>query len=921
MEGYKNKELSFQERAVDLVSRMSLEEKVSQVGNVAAAIPRLDVPAYNYWSEASHGLTGIFRTHKMDVTIFPVCLAMSNTWDKDRIEEVAETISDEIRAYHNMEGDELHFWCPTINLTRDPRWGRNDESFGEDPFLAGKLSAHYIHGIQGFRGIQGSQNSCDAVLKDGEGEQECYMAPNGEPYVKAVATPKHYALNNSECNRHTGSSDVDEATLREYYCKVFEYAVREGFAQSIMTSYNRVNGIPSSVNTQMLQTLLREEWGFDGFVVSDCGAVADVYANSNFNGGKAGHFYAKSMEEASAMTLTAGTDMSCGREHKMALLSAVEHGLITEDVIDRALVHIFTVRFRLGLLEGEGQEPYASLGAADTSENPKHQELAERLAEESIVLLKNDQGILPLSAEKTKRLLVVGPNAIYRQLGGYSAGESGMVDSTVNVLPLAGIQESAEKLGIQIEYAKGWNKSKKGNPFGQGSEEDEEGLQPLPGAETGAEDSEDGGLQPLPGAETGEIDLSAIPGMEEATMDISPFMKSAMAAKQFQKRFPVEDAEKGLSEEELWSRAKKLAAEVDTVVVIAGTDPSVASEESDRADMSLPYGQDEKIQELLAINPNTVVFCMTLGPVTGGFIEKTPALAAAYFGGQAQGRGIAHVLFGEYNPSGRLTETWYLSDEDLPPISQYGIRPKDTDTGKGRTYQYFTDPVQFPFGHGLSYTKFSYRNVTLDKAEYDANDTVCVRAEVTNEGSMSGGEVVQLYVRKQIPEKMADNKPARQLKGFAKLFLEPGETKTVTIEVPWKEITFWNNRLSHYTVEPGTYTFWLGRSAAEADVIASVTATVAGEWKAPLSTVTAEAERYVLEAGEQTRVLATATKEDAVHLCLCEHKPVFTSSNDAVATVEETGVVTAKSAGVAKVTVSVTVDGMTKSACVPIAVK
>ena len=898
MEGYKNKELSFQERAVDLVSRMSLEEKVSQVGNVASAIPRLEVPAYNYWSEASHGITGIFKTHKIDVTIFPVCLAMSNTWDRERIEEVAETISDEIRAYHNLEGDELHFWCPTINLTRDPRWGRNDESFGEDPFLAGKLSAHYIRGIQNFPATQGVQET------------------NGESYLKAVATPKHYALNNSECNRHTGSSDVDEATLREYYCKVFEYAVREGFAQSIMTSYNRVNGVPSSVNTQMLQTLLREEWGFDGFVVSDCGAVADVYANSNFNGGKAGHFYAKSMEEASAMSLTAGTDMSCGREHKMALLSAVEQGLITEDVIDRALVHIFTVRFRLGLFEGEGQEPYASLGAADTSENPKHQKLAERLAEESIVLLKNENQLLPLSAEKTKRILVVGPNAVYRQLGGYSAGESGMIDSTVNILPLSGIRESAEKLGIQVEYAKGWNKSKKGNPFGQGSDE-EEGLQPLPGAENGEEE----GLQPLPGAESGEIDLSAIPGMEEATMDISPFMKSAMAAKQFKKRFPVEDEEKGIGDEELWSRAKKLAAEVDTVVVIAGTDPSVASEESDRADMSLPYGQDEKIQELLAINPNTVVFCMTLGPVTGAFIEKTPALAAAYFGGQAQGRGIAHVLFGEYNPSGRLTETWYLSDKDLPPISQYGIRPKDTDTGKGRTYQYFTDPVQFPFGHGLSYTRFGYRNFALDKTDYDANDTIRVQVEVTNEGSSFGGEVVQLYVQKQIPEKMADNKPLRQLKGFSKLFLEPGETKTVTIEVPWKEITFWNNRLSRYTVEPGSYRFWLGRSAAEADIIAETIVTVAGEWNAPLTTVTAEAERYVLSAGEQTKVLTTATMEDSVQVCLYSHKPVFTSSNEAVASVDQQGIVTGKSAGAVKITASVTVEGVTKSACVPIAVK
>jgi len=501
--------------------------------------------------------------------------------------------------------------------------------------------------------------------------------------------------------------------------------------------------------------------------------------------------------------------------------------------------------------------------------------------------------------------LVVGPNAIYRQLGGYSAGENGMIDSTVNVLPWEGIRESAEKLGIQATYAKGWNKSKKNGFYDHSDDGDSVAM--LPGMETVTPEQLD------------QMETSDIPGMEAASMDFLPFIKSAIASKEFKNRYPLQDAEEGQTDEQLWETTKKLAAEVDTVVVIAGTDASVASEESDRADMKLPYGQDEKIQELLAINPNLVVICQSLGPVTGEFIGKVPAMASAYFGGQAQGRGMAHVLFGECNPSGHLTETWYLSDADLPPLSQYGIRPMDTDTRKGRTYMYFTDPVQFPFGHGLSYTKFGYKNFALDKEAYDANDTVRVTVDVTNEGSMAGADVVQLYVKKHTPEGLLDNKPLKQLKGFSKVFLETGETKTVTIEVPWKEITFWNNRLNRYTVEAGTYSFWLGHSSADADIICDTTVTVAGEWKAPLCTVMAEAEKYVLAVGEQTHVLATATKEDATHLCLYRNRPTYTSSDEAVATVDENGVITAVAAGVAEIKVSLTLDGVTKSAVVPVA--
>ena len=371
MDFYKDENRTFEERAADLVSKMTLEEKITQVGNNAGAIPRLGLLRYDYWSEASHGFFGPFEVKPMDVTSFPVCLAMSQSWDREKIKQVTKTISDECRAHHNLHDVELHMWCPTINMARDPRNGRSDENFGEDPFLGGKMAASYIQGMQG----------------------------GDDKYIKVVSTPKHYALNSSENNRHTGSSNVDEATLREYYARVFEYAIREGKAQSIMTSYNRINGVPASVNDQLLTTFLREEWGFDGFVVSDCGAVADCYRNPMFGAmSDMAHYYAKSLEEASAMSLTAGTDVSCGPEHKKALLNAVKQGLIDEGVIDRAIIRALTSRFRLGLFDGEDKVPFNRIGA-ESIDSQENAALSVSMANDTIVLLKNDKDLLPLAKE------------------------------------------------------------------------------------------------------------------------------------------------------------------------------------------------------------------------------------------------------------------------------------------------------------------------------------------------------------------------------------------------------------------------------------------------------------------------------------------------------------------------------------------
>lgn len=856
MELYKDVSRSFEERAADLVSRMTLEEKISQLGNRAAPIPHLGVPRYNYWNEASHGYFGPFQHHWLDVTSFPVCLAMSQSWDAALVKEVANVISDEIRVYHNTDGDELHMWCPTVNLARDPRNGRSDENFGEDPFLAGKLAAQYIQGMQG----------------DGK-------------YLKTVSTPKHYMLNSSENNRHRGSDNADEATIREYYGRVFEYAIREGKAQSIMTAYNRINGVPASCNDFMLTTLLREEWGFDGFVVSDCGAVHDTYWNPSFNHGDvhSGHYWAKSIEEASAMTLIAGTDMSCGQEHSVGLMNALNQGIITEDILDRALIRIFSTRFRLGLFEEKGVVPYDALGKADACTEEK-QKLALRMANDSIVLLRNDKNLLPLDKKNMKTVLVVGPNAIYRELGGYSCGNRGFCDSIVNVLALEGIKAELADTNVEVKYEKGWCTGKE-NPR----------------------------RFHLPGSE--DERRERMKKMLGPDVDVDEVMR-IMAAPD---RYPVDDPDKGADNYILFQRALDAAKKADYVIVIAGTDATNAAEELDRKELELPYGQNEKIKKLLEANENTVVVISALGMVTGDFFDQAHTVINAHFAGQEQGTALANVLFGKVNPNAKLTATWYKDMSDLPHINDYGLREHDTLDMKTRTYQFLKTEPRFPFGHGLSYTKYEYSNLKLDKAEYDANDTVSVTFDVSNVGNRDGREIVEVYFSKITPKGMYDNKPIRQLKGFAKVDLKAGETKTVTVDVKLSEVTFWHNLHKKMMVESGEYFVEVGGSSADLPLKEKISVT--GKWDAKLCTVYPVADRQIYNIGESARIKVSATLEDATHLCMWENKPVFASSDESVAVVSDDGVVTAKGAGAATITVSVTYNDVTVTREVPVAVK
>ncbi len=859
MEIYKDESYTLEERAVSIVSEMTLDEKIYEIGNHGAAIKRLGIPYYNYWNEASHGAFGPFKFRTMNFTSFPVCLAMSQSWDRELIKRVTTAISDEIRAYHNQDGDELHYWCPTINLARDPRNGRSDENFGEDPFLTGKMAVSYIQGMQGE----------DPV------------------YYKTVATPKHYMMNSGENNRHCGSSNADMATIREYYAKVYEYAVKEGKAGSIMTSYNRINGVPASCNEFMLTTLLREEWGFDGMVVSDAGAVGDVFMNPMFvSANNTAHYYTKDMEEAVALCVKAGTDNTAGKEYRKYLRAAYERGLISEDEIDRAAVRTMLSRFKAGLLNETDRTPYFNIGMEHVC-SKENTELAVEAANDSIVLLKNENSLLPVDPWKVKRVLVVGPNARYRELGGYSAGaENPLVDTVVNVMTVDAVEEFGKEYGFETVYEKGWC--------------------------TGKEKKDDA----IP---------SALPGVDPEELFTEEYMPDNVTEEEGKKMFATpdrhfrEDPDKGVADEILFARVLEQAQKADLVIFVAGTDSTTASEEHDRMTLDLPYGQNEKILTVLEKNPNTVIALTTLGTVTGEFLEKAPAILNAHYCGQAQGTAIANVIFGKVNPNAKLTCTWYHDLKDLPDVNDYGIKKKDTYSKKGRTYMYYDGKVNFPFGYGLSYTTYEYCNLRIKNKMLDANEVLEGSVDVTNAGKVEGKEIVEIYVRKKHEELPGFDKPVRQLKGFVKVNLKPGETKTVPFTIPLHEISFYSNFYQKMIVEEGEYELEIGKNAE--DIVCEAPFQIKGDWKPPLSNIYCTISRYVYKLGETGQIQVAAVLDDATHLKERDYQISYQVNREGIVEVQPDGMVQAIGAGVAQIIVTVRHENQKMQKTIPVAVK
>jgi beta-glucosidase len=809
VEPYKDTSLTINERVNDLISRMTLSEKIAQLGHKSASIGRLGVKSYNYWNEGIHGVARSGRA-----TSFPVSIALSSTWNPDLVYRVASAISDEARIKNNTEGKGLTYWSPTINMARDPRWGRSEENYGEDVHLSSEMALSFIKGMQG----------------------------NHQKYLKTVATAKHFACNNVEKNRYGISSDVDERSLREYYLPVFKNCVVKGGVFSIMSAYNAVNGIPSPANRTLLTNILRNEWGFDGYVVSDCDAVENVYDP---------HRFVTSAYEATAVSLHNGNDLNCGETFPNNALSAINKGLLSETDIDTALKRIFKARFLLGEFDPRDAVPFTAI--PDSILDCKaHQQLATEAAREAIVLLKNDNSTLPLDSNNVQKIAVIGPNANAVQLGGYSGTPSVYVsalqgiankldvDISTGIMEAEqysvqnGIEpEACEEGGSNIGYINHNDYTMYENvDFGEGKEK----IDVRVASET------TGGyieifIDKLNGESLGKFEIPGTGGWqkwETATFDIKNasgihniYLKFTGGSGYLYNlnwfRFYNETDEDPLNGEGKIAytqgttiagtlnqsdidKAVNMAKTSDVAIVVCGTDLSIADEGNDRSSIGLPGVQEKLIQEVYKVNPKTIVVLITGVPLAINWThENVPAIVCAWYNGQAQGTAIADVLFGNYNPAGRLSTTWYKSTNDLPDMHDYDIK-------NNRTYMYFNDTPLYPFGHGLSYSNFEYSDLKLSSEKLLTNDSISISTSITNTGDMDGDEVVQLYVH---TNSLGEIRPNKQLKGFKRINLAQGETKTVSFTLKHEDLQFYDPKTRTFIVEEGLVDILIGSSSAD----------------------------------------------------------------------------------------------------------
>jgi beta-glucosidase len=683
---YKNPRLPLDERVSDLISRMTLEEKVSQMTDRAPAIARLDVPAYNWWNESLHGVAraGV-------ATVFPQAIGLAATWDAELMYRVADVISTEARAKHHdavRHGDTsrykgLTMWSPNINIFRDPRWGRGQETYGEDPYLTARM------GVQFVRGLQGSDPR----------------------YYKVISTPKHFAVHSGpEPERHRFDAVTDRRDLYETYLPAFEATVREAGADSVMCAYNRFMGEACCASDTLLRQILRDDWRFGGYVVSDCGAITDIYA---------GHKLVKTVAEASALAVKRGTDLSCGQEYK-SLIDAVRGGLISESEIDVSLKRLFTARFKLGMFDPPEMVPYTRIPMSE-NDSAAHRELALEAARESIVLLKNEGNLLPLKRD-LKKIAVIGPTAddSLVLLGNYNGTPSR------SVTLLAGIRNKVSPQ-TEVVYARGCDLV------------------------------EDGSLN----------------------------KNTALAAE-----------------------ATTLAGESDAVIFVGGITPRVEGEEmkvdvegfrgGDRTDIRLPRVQEDLLKALRATG-KPVVLVLTSGSAlaVNWANENLPAILQTWYPGEEGGTALADLLFGDANPAGRLPVTFYKSVEQLPPFEDYRMA--------GRTYRYFTGEPLYPFGYGLSYTRFAYSKLVVPRRAR-AGATLTVRVRVTNAGSRPGDEVVQLYVK---DVQASAPVPLRALQGFKRIRLRPGQSQLVSFTLTPRQLSVIDNEFKR-VVEPGEFEISVG---------------------------------------------------------------------------------------------------------------
>lgn len=844
---WKDTSLSFHERAKSLVAAMTLEEKINQVGHQTMDINRLGLKGYNYWNEALHGVarSGL-------ATSFPVSKAMSATWDLPLIFQCATATSDEARVYNNTNNKGLIYWCPTINMSRDPRWGRDEENYGEDPYLCGRLAVEYIKGMQG----------------------------DDPKYYKTIATAKHFAANNYEKGRHSISSNMDARNLREYYLPAFEMCVKEANVRSIMSAYNAVNGIPCGANHELLIDILRTEWGFDGFVTSDCGAIDNIYQNHN---------YVSTAAEASAIAIRNGEDLNCGTTFQDYCKEAILKGYLSEAELDTALVRVLESRFSVGEFDTSSEVKWQQI--PDSLLNcQKHKQLALKAARESIVLLKNEPAtnseapLLPLSKDKT--VCVIGPFARTVSLGGYSGSPTDLTT------PLEGI---AAKMGVsssdgRIEFedcddmsAHGSNhlvieaNGSSGNlgyihsgdwvsfseiDFGDGVSKLTINSAAQNNNPTIVRIYLDSRTKTAPDLQVSLPATGSWSTYQQKTVNVDPTIFNGKHKVFFVFYFTgntyganmdwfhfynIDDPNPLQSDGPLYyvrgcnvnnttgndfATAKEFAAKADVVVLCLGTDLETSDESRDRSSLDLPGGQQQLLQEVYSVNSNVILVLQTCSSMTIDWAKQNvPAIVEAWYGGQAQGKAIADVLFGDYNPSGKLTSTWYKSLSVLPSgMQQYDIRKNHY------TYMYHQQEPLYPFGYGLSYTTYEYSNLQLSQQHLNLGETLIVSFDIKNTGEKDGDEVVQLYTHAQSEVE----RPQKELKGFDRISLKAGETRHVEIPLSHDQLCYFNDQTNTFDVEEGTVDVMIGASSADIRLRATITtegATVKGTYLNSASSV------------------------------------------------------------------------------------
>ncbi|WP_233516401.1 glycoside hydrolase family 3 C-terminal domain-containing protein [Oceanispirochaeta sp. M1] len=689
---FQDRSLALETRLEDLISRLSVKEKISQMLHRSPAVGRLGIKEYNWWNEALHGVA-----RAGTATVFPQPIGLAASFDEDLVHRVASITADEGRAkYHEaVKYDDrsiykgLTFWSPNINIFRDPRWGRGHETYGEDPYLTSRLGVAFIRGIQG----------------------------SDESMLKAVATPKHFAVHSGpEEKRHHFDAQVSLKDLYETYLPAFKAAVTEAKAEGVMSAYNGVNGEPSCASETLLVKILQKEWQFKGHVVSDCCALVDLHEHYRITAGPV---------ESAAEALNKGCHLNCGKIYNY-LIEAYDQQLVTENTIDEALGRVLKARFRLGMFDPVQNHPYSRI-PFEVVACSEHRGEAVRAAEESIVLLKNSSSILPLDKDKIKSIAVIGPNGADENvlLGNYS----GTPAATVTVLE--GIREEVNP-ETRVYYSEGCRM----------------------------------------------ID----PPEDCLYADIYG----------------------------CFSEAKAMASRADVVVLALGLstllegeqgDASNSDAAGDRLHLGLPGRQQELLEEICALGKPVILVLINGGPLTiGRAHELSDAVIEAWYPGAEGGRAISNILFGKSNPSGRLPVTFVKSMNDLPPFGDYSM--------KNRTYRYLGVEPLYPFGFGLSYSSYTYALLSPSSRDISCGDSLDIQVRLTNNGTMGGKEVVQLYLGR---DRETSDEPRFSLKKVVKINLEPEESKKISFRLNSSDFAFFDNSGEQFVV-PGNYKIYIGGS-------------------------------------------------------------------------------------------------------------